>query len=176
MSNGPLSTLLSTTSAKTAIPMIKDGAYATLRLVKLTQENIPDKGETFKWEFDLVAPVDSTDHGVQILPGALGAKQFHTMRMYGKDGRDAAVGRTMTEVGKFIDALLGTGDVGNTKGKPERPELFDQGAAAQGVAQLDPETVNRLIGQELLAQMKVRTGDYTGNEIGKVFFPADKRV
>lgn len=173
---GPLSTMLSTTSAKTSIPMIKDGAYATLRLVKLVQENLPDKGETFKFEFDLVSPVESSDPGVQILPGQLGAKQFHTIRMYGKDGREAAVGRAMTEIGKYMDALLGTGDAGNTKGKPERPEIFDQGMAAQGVAQLDQGVVAQLVGKELLAQMKVRTGDFTGNEIGKVFFPADKRA
>jgi len=170
--SGPLSNLLSSKNVKTAVPLIKDNSLVPLRLKSLIHERI-EKGDVIKWEFVTTGPVDQNDGG-QIMPGSLGSMVFQTTRFYGKDGPEAAVGRAMQEVSRYIDALLGTADQPNPKGKPERPELLDQAAAAQGVLQLDPAVVASLVGQTLLATIKVKTGDFVGNEISRVYFPADK--
>ena len=172
--SGPLSNLLSTKSAQTTVPQIGLNQLVPLRLLSLKHERT-EKGDKFNWEFQTTAPVQQ-DGGGQINPGDFGSKQFVTMCMWGKDGLEAAVGRTMTSIGKFMDALLGTGDAGNKKGKPERPDLLDPAAAAQNVVQLNPEVVGQLVGQTLLAEFKQKTGGYEGTEIAKVHFPGDKQA
>lgn len=153
----PLSIDLNMEGVKTAVPMIADGSLVKLKLANLTQTS-NDKGTTLKWEFDLVDPAPNTDGG-QILPGALGSKVFETIPLYAKpDAKDPKW--FLSKIAKRLDALLGTGDAGNSKGKPARPSL-------------NPQTVTALIGQTMIAKISVRTGEYTGNEIKEAYFPGD---
>lgn len=155
--NGPLDISLDLNSTKTAIPMIADGHLCEWRLKNLTQAS-SDKGQTLKFEYDLVAPAPSTE-GTEIRPGDMGSKFFENIQLYAKpDAKDPQW--FMKKLATRIDALLGTGDEGNSKGKPTRPAL----SAA---------TVPDLLGKVLLAKMAVRTGEYTGNEFKTVTFPGD---
>lgn len=169
MSNeqGPLSINLDTASAKTTIPVFADGVLAQLRLVKIGQEFVKEKGWSTKWEYDLVAAAPNTDGG-QIEPGQMGSKVFENIQLYDKNDLqpDPSVAPrapkwAVEKIAKRIDALLGTGDAENTKGKPARPAF-------------GPETVASLIGKVMVAKMKVSS--YEGNiknDISKVDFPSD---
>ena len=64
-------------------------------------------------------------------------------------------------IAQRIDALLGTGDKDNKKGKPARPDLSGQ-------------LVPQLIGKELVAKMRVQQDDaFTGNRVATVTYPGD---
>ena len=158
MSNqGPLSITLDTSAAKTAIPLIADGKFCDFQLKQVTQKD-GEKGATISFEFDLVNPTTDTD-GNPILPGGLGSKQFVNIQCYAKeDAKDSKW--FVKKLARYIDALLGTGDPGNAKGKPARPDF-------------NSELVPQLIGKTLKAKVKVRTGEYTGNDFADVFFPPD---
>ncbi len=169
----PLSFSLDTQAATTTIPMIRDGHHATFRLTSLEQVN-GEKGASAKFIFDLVEPAPTTDGG-QIVPGGLGAKQFVNIQFYSKpDAKDPAW--FVKKASQYVDALLGTGDVGNQKGKPSRPQFFNLEAHKQGVIQVNPEIIGQLVGKTLVAKMKVKTGDYEGNEFGNVMFPGDVKA
>jgi hypothetical protein len=142
---------------KTTIPVIADGTLVNLRLASLKQ-NTTDKGKSLQWEYDLVDPAPDTD-GNTIKPGDFGSKIFEHIALYAKpDAKDPKWFEK--RIASRIDALLGTGDKGNPKGKPERPNLN---------AQLVPE----LLGKSLVAKMRVRKDEYGGNEIASVTFPGD---
>jgi hypothetical protein len=159
MSNiAPLSISLNLSGTKTAVPMVADGTMVKLRLVSLTQVT-GDKGNSLKFEYDLVDPAPDTEGGT-INPGAFGSKIFEQIAMYAKpDAKDTQW--FYKNIAQRIDALLGTGDEGNKKGKPTRPDL-------------SAELVPQLIGKELVAKMKVQQDDnFTGNRIQSVTFPGD---
>jgi hypothetical protein len=157
MENEPLSISVNLADTKTAIPMVRDGELVSLKLVNLGQVT-SEKGKSLRFEYDLVNPAPDTDGGT-INPGAMGSKIFEHIQLYAKpDAKDPKWYEK--RIATRIDALLGTGDKDNKKGKPARPDLN---------AQLVPQ----LIGKVLVAKMKVRTGEYTGNEIGSVTFPGD---
>jgi hypothetical protein len=157
MDNQPLDISLNLGDTKTAIPMIKDGEHAPLRLVNLGQVKT-EKGKSLKFEYDLTHPVPDSEGGV-INPGAMGSKVFENIQLYAKpDAKDPKWYEK--RIASRIDALLGTGDKDNKKGKPPRPDLNSQ-------------LVPQLIGKILIAKMRVRTGEYTGNEIASVTFPGD---
>jgi hypothetical protein len=174
MENAPISISLSTGEVKTAIPIIADGTWARWRLEKLSQAEVETKDEVLRvdgsrgntglritFEFKLVDPVPTTT-GETLSPGDFGDRYFDHVQLYSK--LDAKKPKWyMERICSRLDGLLGTGDKGNTEGKPERPELT-------------PELVPQLIGQEIYARMKVRTGDYKGNEIGEVRFPGEMAV
>lgn len=167
MSDGPLDINYDTTATKTAIPLIANGHYAKLRLVKLTLDRT-DKGPSTKWEYDQVDPAPDSEGG-QILPGSMGSKQFENIQFYSKpDAKDK--GWFIKKICTRMDALLGTSDPDNKKGKPARPAFFLPGTTT---GELNPETVNLLIGKELVAKMKVKEGEYVGNEFATVVFPGD---
>lgn len=154
---GPLDITLNISQAKTAVPMIADGDVCKWRLHSISKA-IGEKGPQLKWEYDLVDPAPDSEGG-QILPGAMGSKFFENIALYAKpDAKDPKWYEK--RIASRVDALLGTGDVGNKKNKPVRPDL-------------NAETVSQMIGKELVAKMKVRTGDYIGNEFGAVYFPGD---
>lgn len=157
MDNQPLDISLNLGDTKTAIPMVKDGELVVLRLAALGQTT-SEKGKGIRFEYDLVNPAPDTEGGV-INPGAMGSKIFENIQLYAKpDAKDPKWYEK--RIASRIDALLGTGDKDNKKNKPVRPDLN---------AQLVPQ----LIGKTLVAKMKVRTGEYTGNEIGSVTHPGD---
>lgn len=156
---GPLDISLNLSETKTAVPMVRDGEFAKWRLVNLGMQKT-DKGPMIKLEYDLVDPVANSDGGT-LKPGEMGAKFFENIALFDKNTTPPDVPKWAQErIAKRIDALLGTGDVGNTKNKPVRPNL-------------DANTVPQLIGKVLVAKMKVKTGDYVGNEFGNVVFPGD---
>jgi hypothetical protein len=158
MAEQPLSISVGLTDTKTAIPLIKDGEQVVLKLGNLTQPPRTEKGDSLRFEYDLVNPAPDSDGGT-INPGAMGSKVFENIQLYAKpDAKDPFWFKK--RIAARIDALLGTGDQGNKKGKPERPDLS---------AQLVPQ----LIGKTLIAKMRVRTGEYTGNEIASTTYPGD---
>ena len=158
MDNQPLDISLNLSGTKTAVPMVQDGAMVKLRLVSLTQPR-GEKGSSLRFEYDLVDPAPDTDGGT-INPGAFGSKIFEQIALYAKP--DAKDPRWFEKnIAQRIDALLGTGDSGNKKGKPERPDL-------------SPQLVPQLIGKELIAKMAVQQDDnFVGNRIKSVTFPGD---
>lgn len=159
MSNGPLNINLDMSDVKTAVPIIADGHLTRWRLEKVTAKEVENKGNSVQFEYKLVQPAPTTDDGV-IHPGDFGSTFFETIQLYAKpDAKDPKW--FLKKIATRVDALIGTADKGNKAGKPERPVGFDANVIAQ------------LIGKELIAQMKVRTGDFNGNEFNKVFFPPD---
>src|SRR6266446_1307769 len=156
MDNQPLSISLNLSGTKTAIPMVKDGEMVKLRLVSLSQIK-GDKGNSLRFEFDLVDPAPDTE-GSTINPGAFGSKIFENVAMYAKpDAKDPKWYEK--KISNIVDGLLGTGDAGNKKGKPTRPDL-------------SAELVPQLIGKELVVKMKVQQDDnFTGNRLGTITFP-----
>lgn len=156
---GPLDISMNLSGTKTAVPMIAEGHFATFRLVGLTQQN-SEKGPMLKWEYDLVNPAPNSEGGT-IEPGKMGAKFFENVALFDKNTPAGTWPEwAQKRVCQRIDALLGTGDKGNAKGKPERPDL-------------NSALVPTLIGKTLVGKMKVRSGDYVGNEFSNVFFPGD---
>lgn len=158
MDNQPLDISLDLSGTKTAIPMIQDGTMVKLRLVSLSQIT-GEKGKTLRFEYDLLDPAPDSEGGT-IQPGAFGSKIFENIALYAKpDAKDPLWFKPL--IAKRIDALLGTGDAGNKKGKPTRPDL-------------GPNLIPQLIGRELVAKMKIETNDaYTGNRIQNVTYPGD---
>lgn len=160
MSNGPLSINLSTSTAKTSVPTIPENVKVPFRLIGITS-NTPEgkSGPVLTFEFELVQPtVDKS--GKTLNPGDFGSKQFHKVYCYAKEGsKDPTY--YLGKIAQIQDALLGTGDPGNDKGKPERPDFND-------------ETAAQLYGKVLIATMKVKSDEFGGgNEFGKLQFPAD---
>ena len=158
---GPLSITLDTTNATTVIPMVADGHMARWRFVNGSQIASKDGKPMLKFEYDLVAPAPNTEGG-QIKPGEMGAKHFENIALFDKNTQppnvpDWAIKRVSTR----MDALLGTGDKNNSKGKPERPQ-FGQ------------EVLDMMKGRELVAKMRVKTeGEFTNSEFAQVYFPGD---
>lgn len=180
MSDGPLSIQYDLSQAKTAFPISQDGIYAKWRAVKVATElrDVKDpsqgliengKGKVLKIDFDLVEPVPDTD-GAQILPGKPGSKLFKTINLYSKvDSKDPSW--FVKSIAGLVDALLGTADSDNKKGKPPRPPL-DISAP-----DFDSQLSALILGQVLVAQMRVNTFEgNTRSEFGKIHFPADLAV
>lgn len=154
----PLDISLNLSEAKTAVPMVADNTMVRLRLVSLTQLK-GDKGNSLRFEYDLCDPAPDTEGGT-INPGAFGSKIFENVALYAKpDAKDPRWFEKI--VAQRIDALLGTGDKDNKKGKPTRPDLSSQ-------------LVPQLIGKELVAKMRVQQDEaFTGNRVATVTYPGD---
>lgn len=158
--SGPLSITLGTSNITTAIPQIADNTWAPLKLNTISQKTIKDKGDVLEFEFQLTEAASSSE-GKPIAPNGLGSKVFHSVFLFGKDGPEAVAERAAQNVARIIDALLGTGDADNTKGKPARP-------------QFTPQLVPDLIGKVAYCNIKHKTDpNYPGVEIKKFMFPGD---
>ena len=155
---GPLSISLDIAGIKTAIPLIKDGQLAKFRFVELNQTS-NDKGQALQFVYELVDPVPTQD-GCILNPGDFGSKFFEHIQLYAKpDAKDPEW--FVKKIATRIDALLGTGDPDNDKGKPARPIL-------------DNQLVPTLVGQCLIAKVKVTTFEgQDRNEFATVYFPGD---
>lgn len=157
MSQAPLSIAFDTSKAKTAVPMYADGQMVRFSFAGVKEES-GEKGKTLILEWNAMHPAANTDGG-QIPVGGLGSKIFDRIQLYGGKPEDETPW-FVKKLSTRIDALLGTSDAGNTKGKPTRPDFNN-------------ETVAAMIGKEMVAKMKVKTGDYSGNEFGNLYFPGD---
>lgn len=181
----PLSTTINMDlgSAKTTFPLIANDVYARWRVAKVSADwkdldgkpvngvTENGKGKVLKVEFDLEEPVPDTE-GKQILPKGVGSKFFKSVNLYSKsDAKDAEW--FVKQIAELIDALLGTqGPDGKTTTdgtpvKPARPALN------LGAPDFEQQLGAIITGQLLVAKMKVKTGEYTGNEFAKVYFPGD---
>lgn len=157
MASGPLSITLSTSQIKTAIPQIADNSWVNLKLNAVKEGDIPNKGKTIEFEFQLAERATSAD-GTPIEPNGLGSKVFHTLFLFGKDGPEAAMTRAAVDAGKVIDGLLGTGDPSNNKGKPVRPDF-------------GPQVIPDLVGKNVFALTKL--DPQYGVKIKEFRFPGD---
>lgn len=160
MSNtGPLSISINTSNTVTSVPQIAPGTLAVLRLVGIEQKST-DKGNYISWSYELTAPTPKVGGGV-INPGEFGSKVFENTMLYGKDTAPGEIPTwALTRISEREDALLGTGDPGNAKGKPVRPNF-------------GPDIVPSLIGKTLVAKFKSRKDDPNATEIDRVFFQGD---
>lgn len=159
---GPLSISLPTSTTKTGVPMFADNTYVHFRLTELTSSHNEGKGDVikFKWELiDEAASVDSQrGEGETIKPGKFGSTYFENVPLYDKNTDPANPQVPDWAVKKIcarLDALLDTGDPGNKKGKEPRPEF-------------NADLVPNLLGKSVWAMMKVKGGEYEGNEISKI--------
>lgn len=158
MSTGPLSFNLDISKAQTEIPLFAENQYVEMRFTELTQNTVEGKGNVLKWRWELVSPAASST-GAPITPGAFGSTYFENIQLYAKEGSKKP-DWYKERIAKRTDALLGTGDANNTKGKPQRPDFT-------------PELVPQLIGKTAFIRFKVRTGEYTGNEIDDIRHPSE---
>lgn len=169
---GPLSIKINTQDTKTGVPMFADGSWVHLRLTGLDSAAVENKGTVLKWKWELIDPapsVDSSRDGTcdPIYPGKFGSSYFESIQLYDKntdfsipEDQRPAPDWAVKKICARLDGLLNTGDPGNKKGKDARP-------------QFDEQLVPQLLGKALWAQMKVRTGEYEGNEISKIMSEAD---
>jgi hypothetical protein len=156
---GPLDISLDLTKTTTTVPMVAEGQLCKWRLAKVSMPT-SEKGKMVKFEWDLVEPAPNTEGG-QIKPGEMGSKFFENVALFDKNTPAGTTPEWAAKrIAQRIDAVLGTGDANNTKGKPPRPVF-------------DASTVSQMIGKELVAKMKVRTGDFVSNEFGALYFPGD---
>jgi hypothetical protein len=158
----PLDIQLPTDTTKTAIPQIAAETWVKFRLTSI-KKVIAEKGTQIKFEFDALDPVQSED-GTIIEPGKLGSKQLVTVPLYAKEGAKNPTW-FVERVCKIMDAILGTGDPENKKGKPVRPVF-------------NPEVAAAMTGGVFLGRM-VKRKDEQGverTEIGEFAFPADKQA
>jgi len=158
--NKPLTINLSTGNVSTAIPIIADKTQARLRLTSLDVQEKEGGSDSLKFVFELTHPVPDTQ-GSTIHPGGLGSKVVEFIPLVAKpDAKDPQW--NIKKIATRIDALLGTADAGHAS-KPARPDL-------------NGELVGQLLGKELIAIIKVKTGEYSGNEIATVMFPDDVKA
>jgi len=146
----PLNITINLKDVTTALPLILDGTTARVRVKNISQterDGIP----IVKWELVLTEPAPTVD-GLQANPGFPLFINFDTSQEW-----------LLQKMAKFIDGFLGTGDRGNKKGKPERPDL-------------DARVAADLIGKEAVAKISVQKSkktDYVGNDISSLTFPGD---
>lgn len=176
--SGPLSIAMNLAEAKVAFPICQDGVYVTWRCSKVSLDSRELKepssgvvennhGKYLKLDFDLVDPAPDTD-GQQILPGKPGSKFFDSTNLYSKnDAKDP--GWFVKKIAGRIDALLGTADADNKKGKPPRPNIDLTSPT------LDADLAALLVGKTLVARMRVSNSAEFGtrSEFGDIRFPAD---
>ena len=150
METHPLNITIDLKNVTTALPLIVDGTTTRVRVKNISQQD-RDGVILVKWEIVLTEPAPTVE-GNQANPGFPLFINFDTSQDW-----------MLQKMAKFIDGFLGTGDRGNKKGKPERPDL-------------DAHTAANLIGKESLAKIviqKSKKTDYVGNDISTLTFPGD---
>jgi hypothetical protein len=150
MDTQPLNINLDLSQVVTTIPLIADGQTPLVRLKSITQGD-RDGVVVLKWEFILVTPAQ-TQEGTEVRPG------FPLFVNFALD-QDWLV-QKMT---RFMDALLGTGDTNNNKGRPARPRF-------------NAETAAQMLGGEAYARVIVtrsKKSDYVGNDVASLIHKDD---
>jgi len=150
METSPLNITINLKEVTTALPLIVDGTTARVRVKNISQQD-RDGVVLVKWEIVLTEPAPTVE-GNHANPGFPLFINFDTSQEW-----------MLQKMAKFIDGFLGTGDRGNKRGKPERPDL-------------DAHVAADLIGKESLAKIviqKSKKTDYVGNDIGSLTFPGD---
>lgn len=183
--SGPLNFSLKLSDVKTAFPLIADAVMTEFRLVGIEAKTAPPKAElhpeavvrgpdgnpvTLNLQFETINPVKGSE-GQEILPGSPGSKIFDPIQLYSKpDAKDPAW--FVKKLATRVDALLGTGDPGNTKGKPERPALD---LASPTLAQ---ELIELLVGKVMIAKVKLEKSAEYGdkNSFAALHFPGDLKA
>lgn len=158
MDNAPLSIKFNTSQTKTAIPLIADGVMTRFRLKSITQSEGTDTANpAIKFEFNLLDPAPTTEGGT-VNPGF---PIFLSVPLRTKESPETPEW-SQQKVAQLIDAMLGTGDPGNKKNKPTRPDF-------------GPDLVPQLIGKEMIAKVKTYRGkdDVLRNDLGTFTFPGD---
>lgn len=161
MSQVPLSISLPTSTAKTTVPLIAEGQFVKWQL-KSVKEDTNDNGKFLTFTCQLAAPTVTTE-GEPLTPDSpVGNMFWHKIYLYDKNHPGVVPPRAITGVCQLIDAVLGTGDANNTKGKPARPEF-------------DDSTIAAMTNQTFYAKMRVRTSDSYGpqNDFGQLLNEAD---
>lgn len=158
---GPLDINLDLSKTKTTVPMVAEGHLCEWRFEKAGMKQAGEgKGNMITMEWKLTQPAPNTEGG-QIKPGEMGATLFENIALFDKNTPTGQIPEwAQKRIAQRIDALLGTGDEGNPKGKPTRPAF-------------NAETVSQMIGKTVVAKMKVKGGDFPGNEFGTLTFPGD---
>jgi hypothetical protein len=140
--NQPLNIDLDLTNISTAVPVVANNTTAKVRLRNITQQD-RDGTPIIRWEFALSEPAAAED-GTLVQAGHLIFVSFDTSQDWLKQ-----------KMARFVDGMLGTGDKGNTKGRPERPRF-------------NAETVSQMLGKEALARITVtksKKTDFVGNDV-----------
>lgn len=152
----PLSISFDTTGIKTGRPVIADNHICKVRLANIS-EGSNDNGKFIIFEYHLLDPAPTTE-GDQVKPGFSVRENVY---LYDKETPpDQIPKRSLEKICARQDAFLGTGDVGNKKKRPERPPF-------------GPDCAASMIGKEAYLKVKVKTGEYTGNEVVTVINPQD---
>lgn len=122
--SGPLTFQLPTHETKTAIPVPAEGQWYRLRLVSIEQLTDEEGKASVRFNSELVDPTPQ-DGGGTLEPGKFGSKINITVPLYAKAD---AKNKTwyLEKISKIQDAVMGTGDPDNKKGKPVRPQLTQE--------------------------------------------------
>ena len=157
---GPLS-ILQTSTTSTAIPLIADNQPVRFRVQEMTYAE-PEGERAYgqvKVKLATIDPVPSRD-GSTLNPGF---PIFQTFNLGTKEDPSKPLDLVKRNICQFMDACLGTGDAGNTKGLPPRPEL-------------DTELFPTFIGKEFHAIVKVRESKDPqygpSNQLNNMQYPA----
>lgn len=159
--SAPLSISLNLSNVKNEVPTIADGHNCRCKFVGVKQI-AKEKGPMLTFEFQLQDPAPTTDAG-QV---RVGFPLFENITLYDKNmvgewSAEKTPDWASTKITKIIDAFLGTGDKGNRKGKPERPDLLD--------------AVPAMVSKEAYLKVKVRS-DGDGNNIDKYIPSGDMQA
>lgn len=171
MSNtGPLSTAFNLSGVSTARPVIADGhlCHARFAGVKLLPT---EKGNMMSWEFHLLDEAPTGELGKSVKPGFSLNERIY---LYGKDVPPGEIPpRAIVNMCKIIDAILGTDNPENKKGRPVRPD-FSTDSIEQTVAKMN----EAMLAQEVWFIVKVKNDDKYGaqNDIAKFIFREDLKA
>lgn len=158
METAPLSISLELGDVKTGIPILLNN-HIGLAFVENIEEIKHEKGGGVKFKFKLAEECPTND-GKSV---SAGFPVSQNVWFFDKNTPpDEIPERSKQTIARYLDAIFGTGDPGNTKGKPPRPAL-------------NLATVTEAIGKQVLLKFKaVPEGEYAGTEITGAYFPSDK--
>lgn len=150
----PVSISLDLSKQSTQKPIIKND-LVRVRCAKISQGK-NDNGDSIHFEWHLLDGAESTD-GKELKPGF---PVFDAIYLYSKNEPGVIPDMAKTKISKRMDALLGTGDEGNEKGRPTRPNSFI-------------DAIPNMIAKEAWLKLKIKTGENASNEIVEVRSIAD---
>lgn len=158
METAPLSISMELGDVKTGIPILLNNHIALCTVESIDQLKY-EKGPGVRFKFKLAEECPTND-GKTVSAGFPVSANIWGFDKNTPEGEWPE--RSKQAIARYLDAIFGTGDPGNTKGKPPRPAL-------------DGATVADAIGKPVLLKFKaVPDGQYAGTEITAAYFPSDK--